>query len=140
MFSKKVERVKKIQDRLAKLQRLIRSEVDKMDKEVTLYIQQRWDETFPGREVHFLTGFIGGCLTNKWDAKVFFYSVDNAEILEGDWYRRENWDDELKIVEPSIPTNKLKRFLKELSKETGVKCILVDRPSLKTTKYDLNED
>lgn len=125
-FSKNIEKIKAEQEKLVDSQKSIKKEIATIKKPLKKYVQQRWDETFPGTQVHFLASLEGGCFTNEWNAEVYFYTINNIEHCQGNWYQYSNdWQSAEKVL-PPISTKKLIEFLSELSKEIGLKCELVN--------------
>lgn len=121
---KSITRLKIKQGKYVAIQKAILKEIASLEKTLVKYVQKRWDASFPGVKVHFLPGLQGGCLAANWKADGYFYTVDGLEHYAGKWYEfNENYS-AMKRVKPKIPTKKLRRFLAELSEETGVKWIL----------------
>ena len=123
LFKKDIKSVKDEQVILVKCQKTIKDLIKNLSNQVTTYIQNEWDETFPGVKVHFLSGFEGGCMTDNWIANVYFYSIENKDFYRGGFYTLGRpFDFEVIKVEPPIPIIKLRSFIKRMNKETGVKC------------------
>ena len=125
LFEKDIQLVKDEQVTLVKCQKTIRALVAKLSKQVTAYIQNEWDKTFPGVGVYFLSGFEAGCMTDNWVADVYFYGIEDKEFYRGglyDVYSDDLGRYEVRKVEPPVSITKIRSFLKRMSEETGAKC------------------
>ena len=128
MFVKRIEKLKKIQKRYVETQKQKLAEIKDMESQLEKYISRRWKETFGEKQVHFLPGLQGGCLAGNWNPEVYFYSVGNYEYCNNAFYDL-TYEDEISYnliatkVKSPIPMNQLRKFLKDITAETGVKCV-----------------
>lgn len=128
-YAKEIRTIKLLQDRFVKIQQNVQLRIKKIQSDLTAVIQAEWDKVFPGINAHFLSGLEGGCMTNKWEPKVYFYSVEGLEHHKGQFY--DIYGDDIPrgtIIKkkPPIPIKKLRAFLKRMSEKTGVNCRLVN--------------
>lgn len=132
LHTKEVAEIKVIQNTLDKCQKEIMTRIKKLHKQVTSYVQKEWNKIFPGINVHFLTGFGGGCHTKNWEPEVWFYHFNDIEPYKGKFYKatynENDWSLDAKIeeVDAPIPMKNLRNFLKRISGELGIPCSLVD--------------
>lgn len=130
LHTKEINKIKTIQSTLEKCQKEIKAGIKKLNKQVIPYIQKKWDKDFPGINVHFLTGFDCGCMTNNWKPEIWFYHFNEIEPYKRKFYKiiynEEDWslDAKMEEVDAPIPVKNLRNFLKRMSEELGISCSL----------------
>lgn len=128
MYKKEIVEIKTIQKKLNKYKDKWQKEIDtrtkKLDKQMTLYIQKKWDKTFTGISVHFILDF--------HKPEVYFYSVNDLELYGGEFYKMGRRYSKLKAekVDAPIPFEKLKDFIKQINEELGISCNVEDKGSI----------
>ena len=136
IFTSKIIGLKEEQKTYTRLQKMITSEVSKLEVALEGYIESRCKEVFGEIKIEFSPGLEYGCLAANWVPCVYFYSVEELEHCEGNFYELSQEEHEpytlsAKKMKNPIPMTKFKRFIKEMEKETGCKCKLVNCSTVK---------
>ncbi len=135
-FKTQVEKIKSTQEELIKNKKIIEKECKQLEKSLEKFILNKLKKSFPDvewKENDWLVGVFTGCMTDRWEPGVWFYSVGGKEVNKKNiWYDDiadysiEDYPNLVKVKAP-IPTKKFLDFLKQLSEEIGIKCKLSRR-------------
>ncbi len=123
-FSNQINWIKDNQSKMVAVQKEIRASCKKLERDIRRIVAQRLKEAFPTVtfiDGDWLVGVDGGSMTDKWTPEVYFYSI-NGNLLskEGFWF--EETFEKFQKIEPPVNTKEFLVFLKEMSKELGVRC------------------